>query len=115
MTIFYMLTHIFSDLKIFYPLVKILTPVLGAAKADGLVTGLIECTFGCKKLAESGVDAMSFSLASLVISFGGLSVWAQSKAYLKRANASFFKFAAAKTVQSLVSFLVAFVVFSIIL
>lgn len=114
-TIFYIFSNILADLKIFYPLVKILTPVLGAAKADGLVTGLIECTFGCKKLAESGADAMSLSLASLVISFGGLSVWAQSKAYLKRANASFFKFAAAKTVQSLVSFLVAFVVFSIIL
>jgi len=91
-TIFYVFSNILADLKVLYPLVKILTPVFGSDKADGLLTGIIECTFGCKKLAESGVDALSLSLASLVISFGGLSVWAQSKAYLSRAGASFLKF-----------------------
>ena len=54
--------------------------------AKGLTVGLLECTGGSAILSQTGATPLAASLSCAVISFGGLCVFAQSVAHLKRAG-----------------------------
>lgn len=79
--------------------------------ARGVSEGIIECTRGCRKIAESGLTRLSVSACAGVISFGGISVFAQSLAFLKKANANAAIFCLSKAVQSAVGFSVCYLAF----
>lgn len=109
-TAFFILSSILSDLKILLPLSKFFCLFLDERLANGLITGLIECSAGCKALSAVKTP-LSLALASLVTAFGGLAVWAQSYSYLQKAGGSFKKFALSKLVQAALAFFIALPVF----
>lgn len=105
--IFYTLSGIVSDIKILYPLEIVLKPVFGEL-TDGLLTGIIECTMGAKKLSTYPSN-LSVTLVCGIISFGGISVWCQSLIYLTQAKVSVKIFALSKTIHTVLSMIICFI------
>lgn len=100
--------NIFADMAqnagILLPIEKAVLAATGNGDfASGFSLGLIECTRGCKTIAESGVSALGLSLAESLISFGGVSVIFQSLAFLSRADVKTGVFLSAKAVQMTIS------------
>lgn len=112
--VFFLFSRILIDAGILKPLEFLLSGLLGKSAANGLITGLIECTTGCNILSRE-VTPLSLSLASAIISFGGLSVIFQSRFFLKKCGAGFTKFFFAKIFQSVISFLISLVAFNIMI
>lgn len=110
--IFYTFSQIVTDLKIFLPLSALLTPLIGENNANGVCLSIIECTFACKTFAEK-ITPLSTALACAAVSFGGLSVWCQSAAYLIKAKAKFSVFALSKIVHTVCSFAVCYALLAI--
>ena len=85
-TIFFLLTSVLIDLKILVPLEKLLTYLLGEQTlAKGIIYGLFECTVGMKTLSSLPLK-IALPACAFLSGFGGLSVIAQSLAYLKNAK-----------------------------
>jgi len=104
-TVFFVLAQVFKDLRITYPLTLLFNSVFKNQKiAEGMVCGLFECTQGCFFLSQCGISAVPFCCA--VISFGGLSVIAQSTAFLQKAEVNIKPFVLAKTIHAVISFFV---------
>ncbi len=104
--VFYVLADIFQNLDILYPLWKTLCFITkNEALSKAFSYGLIECTRGCKMLALCGLSTYSLAFASSLIAFGGVSVLVQSVCFLKKANVKISVFLLAKTVQTVISFL----------
>ena len=112
--VFYTFSQILSDINAFYFIEKPLAAVIGENNAKGVTTALIECTFACKTFSADPTR-LSVALSCGAISFGGLSVWCQSAAYLKSANVKFYIFAAAKLVHTLLSFALCYAIAAIVL
>lgn len=110
--IFYTLSQIVSDIKILYPLEVILKPVFGDL-TDGILTGIIECTMGAKKLSMYPSD-ISVTLTCGIISFGGISVWCQSLIYLTQAKVSVKIFAFSKIIHTILSMIICYILTLII-
>jgi len=107
--IFYVLSAMMRDFKIIdffaFPIGKIMqSHPSSTLLSKGFVTGLIECTNGCKILSAVK-DPLSASLACGVISFGGLSVIMQSSVYLTQAKVRLRVFLLSKLIQCTVAFL----------
>ncbi|MDD7165583.1 MAG: hypothetical protein PUI31_02795, partial [Clostridia bacterium] len=104
--VFYVLADIFQNLDILYPLWKTLCFITkNETLSKAFSYGLIECTRGCKMLALCGLSTYSLAFASSLIAFGGVSVLVQSVCFLKKANVKISVFLLAKTVQTVISFL----------
>lgn len=103
-TVFYVFAEILSDYKITYPLTRLFTLITNnQTLAEGLTSGLFECTRGCFLISQT---SGGIPLASAIISFGGLSVLAQSTAFLQKAQVNLKLFYLAKAVQAILSFLI---------
>ncbi len=76
--------------------------------AKGLTVGLLECTGGSVILSGAGATPLSVSLSCAIISFGGLCVFAQSVAHLKRAKIPVKIHFFAKILHALFSFALCF-------
>lgn len=104
--VFYVLADIFQNLDILYPIWKTLFFITkNETLSKAFSYGLIECTRGCKMLALCGLSTYSLAFASSLIAFGGVSVLVQSVCFLKKANVKISVFLLAKTIQTVISFL----------
>ncbi len=109
--VFYVLADIFQNLDILCPIRKALCFITKSETlSEAFSYGLIECTRGCKLLALCGLSTYSLAFASSLIAFGGVSVLVQSIYFLKKANAKISVFLLAKTVQTVISFLLTLVI-----
>ena len=100
--VFYVIYNVLADLKIIYPLAcffNLFTKDFN--KAQGLSAGLFECTQGCMYLSKCSDSA---ALCCAIISFGGLSVLAQSAAFLQKADVKMKVFFAGKIIQAAIAY-----------
>lgn len=111
--VFFTFSQMISDLRLLYPLEKLFGLIFGQNYSSALCSGIIECTKGALMLAKSGNDKISISLCSALVSFGGISVWCQSFAYLGKCKVRFVIFALAKLCHSLFAFLLCYLFLSI--
>ena len=104
--VFYVVADIFQNLDLLRPIWKTLFFVTKSEPLSRAFSyGLIECTRGCKMLALCGLSTYSLAFASSLIAFGGVSVLVQSVCFLKKANVKIPVFLLAKTIQTVISFL----------
>ena len=113
-SIFYVFAQILNDFKIIYPLEKLFNIILTPFKTDTLTAkfisiGVIETTTGIKGLStlESGI--LNPSLATAIISFGGISILMQSLVYLQRASVKPLTFIFGKILHAIISFFICFI------
>lgn len=103
---FYLFYNVLSDLKITLPLCYLINLFTKDIKlAEGVTAGLFECTQGCLMLSKCS-SPLSIPLCSAIISFGGLSVLAQSAAFLQKVNVNLKIFILGKLVQATLSFII---------
>ncbi len=113
--IFYILADMAINLKITLPLDSVLNLIIkDKSITSGFTSGLIECTRGAKALSECGITAKSIFLTSSLISFGGVSVIAQSIMFLKTAKVKTGIFILSKLLQMIISFILSFCLFYLI-
>ena len=104
--VFYVVADIFQNLDLLRPIWKTLFFVTkNEPLSRAFSYGLIECTRGCKMLALCRLSTYSLAFASSLIAFGGVSVLVQSVCFLKKANVKIPVFLLAKTIQTVISFL----------
>lgn len=114
-TIFYLLTEILYGIGAFnYPLKALERITKDENLAKAIVFGSFECTKGLKALSLAENGFLTLPLCALICGFGGLSVIAQSVAYLKSAKIKTATFILAKIIMAVISFLVA-LIFNLIL
>ena len=70
--------------------------------------GMIEFTKGAKLLSYK-TTPLTVSLTCFLITFGGVSVIAQSLAFLKKANVNSLFFICGKALQAVISFVLCFI------
>ena len=118
-SISYVLVDILIDFNILYPLEKLFSLIFKPLNVDntqvkGFLYGLVECTRGSQLLALSSNKQLSVSLATSIISFGGLSIFLQSIIYLKKANVNILIFLLGKLLHLVYSFIISYVAFILI-
>lgn len=107
-TIFFVVTEVFSSLGIFKPLISIFSVFkLDLDLSNGMIFGLFEITKGCMLISLSNASlALKTSFCCLIISLGGLAISFQALAFLNKFKISKKFFFLQKTTQGLLSFLV---------
>ncbi len=108
-TIFYLLTEILCSLGILSPIISLLEQLFGENVAKGVVFGAFECTRGLKTLASGETTLLTLPLCALICGFGGLSVIAQSTAYLKKAKIKTAPFILSKIIMAVIGFILGFI------
>ena len=104
-TLFFTLTEILLSIGVLSPFITLIQSLTGSkAVGEGAMLGLFECTKGLKALANGEIGALTLPVASSICGFGGLSVIAQSTAYLKRAKIKTTAFVLAKLLTAVISF-----------
>lgn len=105
-TLFYLLTHILLFFNLLDPVINLLTFfVKDKTVAKSLALGFFECTQGLKVLSTANLSSLSLPIACFICGFGGLSVIAQSVAYLKSAKIKVAPFIFAKLLGATVNFI----------
>ncbi len=107
--VFYTFSEMAENLKLLLPLQKFLSLFLDEGLAKGTAAGLIECTKGAMMLSTYSKGELSCALSSAIISFGGLSVWFQSLAYLQKAGVRIWIFATSKILHTVICFLICYI------
>lgn len=102
---FYVISSVASDFYLLYPIEFLLTVLLkNQNAAKGFCSGLLECTKGASELARCDLGFFKLPLITFIITFGGVSVIAQSLAFLKQAGVKSKFFITAKLIQATISF-----------
>lgn len=107
--VFYLLSVIIYDLKVFAPFELLFKDI--PALSDSVVPflrGLIEMTGGAKGLSLSS-SPLALPLTAFLITFGGLSVMLQQIALLKKSKITTKRFIFSKLIQSLLAFAYCFI------
>lgn len=105
-TVFYLLTEVLFSLGIFNPFVSFLSKATGSeAYAQATVFGFFECTRGLKAISSCKAAPLTLPLCAAICGFGGLSVIAQSVAYLKKAKIKTAPFLISKLLSAVFGFL----------
>ena len=108
-TIFYLLTEVLFNLKIISPIVDLLTALLNSESlAKGITFGFFECTRGIKELS-SLPQKVALPFCAFISGFGGISVIAQSLAFLKRAKIKTAPFLLSKVTAAVISLMLGFI------
>jgi len=81
---------------------------------QGIMSGIIEMTNGCKLLSSS-ITPFSLASISFLITFSGSSIIVQALAFLSTTPVKPYKFILGKLVQAVVSFVITFLIFSFML
>lgn len=110
--IFSLIADIFKDLSLLSPLVYVFSLAVDKQTATAFLYGLIECTRGCKTLSLCNLSTYSPAFASALISFGGISIWAQSIIFLSKAKVKIKIFCLSKILQAVFSFILCFIFIS---
>ena len=117
-TIFYVITEVLLDFKILTPLINLVNALFknfnNSNVGEGFICGLIECTKGCYLLSKLPTTPLTLSLSAFLISFGGFSIIVQSLVYLVKAKVKPLFFILGKTIHAVYSFILSFIIFSII-
>ena len=108
--------YLFADAFEYFGATRLLSAPITAIVKDentgvAIANGVIECTRGCMKLAQCGTNELTVSLACALISFGGISVWAQSLAFLKKAKVNSLVFISSKILQTIIAFLLCLLIY----
>lgn len=101
----------FKSVNFFLPITALFKNLIPKDLLSAFLYGFIECTTGCKMLALCDLSTYSVAFTSALISLGGLSVWAQSIAFLSSANVNVKVFCLSKTVQAVIAFLLSLILF----
>lgn len=102
---FYVISTVASDFYLLYPLEFLLTLLFkNPNAAKGFCSGLLECTKGALELSRCELGFFKLPLITFIITFGGISVIAQSLAFLKQAGVKSKFFITAKLIQAVISF-----------
>lgn len=113
--VFFTLSKILTDFKILYPLEIFFENILAFLGVEGVgkafSVGLIECTLGCFELSKLASASSVAPLCCALISFGGISVLFQSAIYLVSAKIRVGIFLAAKTLHTVISFIICYLLF----
>lgn len=114
-SIFYMLTDIFNDMYILYPVKKLFEAVfslIGVNKnySEGITRGIIEVTNGCINICQNQNNLITNTvLCGFLISWGGLSIHMQNLTFLITAGVKIRFYLLAKTVQAFIMLLLTLV------
>lgn len=108
-SVFYTFSALAHDLNLLYPLKSLLGLFINEDLAEGISLGIIECTNGIVTLANADEGNLSCALCCSLVSFGGLSVWFQSLAYLKTAGVRTWIFVLSKILHTIISFLICYI------
>ena len=104
-TIFYLLTEMLLSLNLLSPIIDTVTLITGDKNlSSSIVLGAFECTRGLKTLSANGINFFTLPVAAAICGFGGLSVIAQSLAYLKKAKIKTAPFVLAKLLSAVLGF-----------
>ena len=98
-------TGVFNILASFFNIVSIPKDI-----SHPVLTGMVEMTTGCQAVAQNTLNmAMKIPVIAFIISFGGMSVHAQTFSIAAKAGLKLKFFLAAKTIQAFSSFIFAFI------
>lgn len=107
-TVCFVLIEMLENIGAFLLPVKFFTLLFGdETLARGFVYGLVECTTGIARAAESA-SPLRVPAAGFLLSFGGVSVMAQSAAFLKRAKIKTARFFLSKCLHAVFTFIFLF-------
>jgi sporulation integral membrane protein YlbJ len=112
-SVFYVFSEIFIDFKILYPIELIFKFILSPLSSSGLEAsavsvGLIEFTKGCNLLSKIGATPLTVGLSNFLITFGGVSVIAQSLAFLNKAKVNPKIFIISKLISGIICFIICY-------
>ena len=97
------------NLKIISPIVDLLTVLLNSESlAKGITFGFFECTRGIKELS-SLPQKVALPFCAFLSGFGGISVIAQSLAFLKKAKIKTAPFLLSKVTAAVISLIFGFI------
>lgn len=109
-TLFYTLTEVLITIKVLSPITAVFDKVFKDVNlSNGLTLGLFEITKGLKALSYGGITLFSLPVSAFIVGFGGISVIAQSVAFLKKANIKTAPFFLAKILSAVLSFVIGLV------
>lgn len=109
-TVFYLLTEVLFSLGIFNPFVSFFSDIIGSESyAQAIAFGFFECTRGLKAISSCGIGPLALPLCAAICGFGGLSVIAQSVAYLKKAKIKTAPFLISKLLSAVLGFVFGFI------
>lgn len=112
--LFSVLTSLLDFYGVFKPFVAALAEIFGSETlAEGIIYGAFECTGGITRLAATGVSEGAFAVAAGICGFGGLSVIAQSLAYLSGAKIKAAPFLLSRVAAAALNILFALIVYGI--
>ncbi len=119
-SVFYVFTDVLLSNNLLFPLEFIFYKsfyFLGGNKevVRAFSVGLIECTRGCKELSNLNVTPLTLSLSGALISFSGLSIIMQSLAFLQKAQVNSLFFIKGKLLQTLITFILLYLIFTLCL
>lgn len=112
--LFSVLTSLLDFYGVFKPFVAALAEIFGSETlAEGIIYGAFECTGGITRLAATGISKGAFAVAAGMCGFGGLSVIAQSLAYLSGAKIKAAPFLLSRVAAAALNILFALIVYGI--
>jgi sporulation integral membrane protein YlbJ len=112
--LFYTLTEVLIALKLLSPITFLLEKLFNSQNlASGITLGFFEITKGLKTVSNGGITLLSLPVSAFICGFGGISVIAQSVAFLKKAKIKTAPFVLAKTLSAIFSFIIG-LVFSLV-
>lgn len=118
--IFYMIIDILLDFKILLPISQLLEWILKPLGlhnvGQSIASGIVEVTRGCKELSALSLSPLqSTIIASGLISFGGLSIHAQSLCFLTKCKINVKFYFLQKITQTIFACAISFMLGSILL
>ncbi len=106
-TVFYLLTELLLNLKLLSPIIKLFSIIVKDEEiAESIILGAFECTKGLSALSKAKFGVLTLPISGAICSFGGLSVIAQSLAYLKKAKIKTASFILSKMLSAVICFVV---------
>jgi len=116
-SVFYCFSAILTDIGLFsfigWPISKLLE-FIGISQnfTHGIMTGIIEVTSGCKEISllYKSYPVISVSLSSALISFSGLCILFQSKAFLSGIKIKTRFLILLKSVHSIISYIICYII-----
>lgn len=113
-SVFYVISQILVDFNLLLPIDYIFNLLfkpfgITLEESKAFSQGVIEFTKGAKLLSNITTSPLTVSLTCFLITFGGVSVIAQSLAFLKKAKVNALFFIGGKALQAVIAFILCFI------
>lgn len=110
-TIFYIVSEILFNLKVFNPLISLLNLIFQDQQVSkAVVFGILENSKGLITLSQMGAQRESFIISAFLCGFSGLSVILQSVAFLKKAKIKIAPFILSKIMAAIINTIYSFII-----